>query len=155
MKLRVYQLFYLAALILLIVSLCMPLTQFIEANGATSVMSNFSIQQPDGSCSYAVCALGVVLIFTALVNVFALFLSFFQNFELQKRVAILGVLLLTGYYLLLLIVSILMIEGVGMTMELATILPFIALILYVMSFLSTRRTEAKILATATGFRLRD
>lgn len=155
MKLRVYQLFYLAALILLIVSLCMPLTQFIEANGATSVMSNFSIQKPDGSCSYAVCALGVVLIFTALVNVFALFLSFFQNFELQKRVAILGVLLLTGYYLLLLIVSLLMIEGVGMTMELATILPFIALILYVMSFLSTRRTEAKILATATGFRLRD
>ncbi len=155
MKLRVYQLFYLAALILLIVSLCMPLTQFIEANGATSVMSNFSIQQPDGSCSYAVCALGVVLIFTALVNVFALFLSFFQNFELQKRVAILGVLLLTGYYLLLLIVSILMIEGVDMKMELATILPFIALILYVMSFLSTRRTEAKILATATGFRLRD
>lgn len=155
MKLRVYQLFYLAALILLIVSLCMPLTQFIEANGATSVMSNFSIQLPDGSCSYAVCALGVVLIFTALVNVFALFLSFFQNFELQKRVAILGVLLLTGYYLLLLIVSLLMIEGVDMTMELATILPFIALILYVMSFLSTRRTEAKILATATGFRLRD
>ena len=155
MKLRVYQLFYLAALILLIVSLCMPLTQFIEANGATSVMSNFSIQQPDGSSSYAVCALGAVLIFTALVNVFALFLSFFQNFELQKRVAILGVLLLTGYYLLLLIVSLLMIEGVDMTMELATILPFIALILYVMSFLSTRRTEAKILATATGFRLRD
>lgn len=155
MKFRVYQLFYLAALALLIASLFMPVTLYIESNGATSVVTNFSILQPDGTYSYTVCALGVVLVFTALVNVFALLLSFFQNFELQKRVAILGVLLLTGYYLLLLIVSLLMIEGVGMTMEVATILPFIALILYVMSFLSTRRTEAKILATAAGFRLRD
>ena len=81
MKFRVYQLFYVAALALLIASLFMPVTQYIEPNGATSVVSNFSILQPDGSCSYTVCALGVVLIFTALVNVFALLISFFQNFE--------------------------------------------------------------------------
>lgn len=155
MKFRIYQLFYVAALALLIASLCLPVTQYIEPNGATSVVTNFSIQQPDGTSSYAVCALGVILIFTAVVNVFALLISFFQNFELQKRVSILGVLLLTGYYLLLLIVSLLMIEGVGMTMQWATLFPFIALILYVMSFLSTRRTEAKILASASGFRLRD
>lgn len=155
MKFRIYQLFYVAAVALLIAALCMPVTQFIEASGATALMTNFSLQQPDGSSSYVVCALGVVLIFAALVNVFGLLISFFQNFELQKRVAILSVLLLTGYYLLLLIFSLLLIEGVSLSLMVAAIFPLIALVLNVMSFLSTRRTEAKILASASGFRLRD
>lgn len=155
MKFRIYQLFYIVAIALLIASLFMPLTQFVEPNGATLLLENFSIQQPDGTESYVVCALGVVLIFSVLVNLFALLLSFFQNFELQKRVAILNVLLLTGYYLLLLIFSLLLVEGTGIVVQMAILFPLIALILNVMSFLATRKTEAKILASASGFRLRD
>ncbi len=154
MKFRIYQLFYVSAIALIIAALCMPITQFIEVNGATSVLTNFSIQQPDGSASYVVCALGVVLIFAALVDVFGLFISFFQNFELQKRVAILTSLLLTGYYLLLLIFSLLLIDGVSMALMVAAIFPLVALVLNVMAFLATRRTEAKLLAKASGFRLR-
>lgn len=154
MKFRIYQLFYVSAIALIIAALCMPITQFIEVNGATSVLTNFSILQPDGSASYVVCALGVVLIFAALVDVFGLFISFFQNFELQKRVAILTSLLLTGYYLLLLIFSLLLIDGVSMALMVAAIFPLVALVLNVMAFLATRRTEAKLLAKASGFRLR-
>ena len=150
MKFRPYQIFLVISIALLIAALFMPLLQLIEPDGATSVLGNFSILKPDGTKSYVVCALGVVLIFTALVNVFTLVISAFQNFELQKRCSILSALLLTGYYILLLIASLLLID-----VQIAMIFPFIALVLNVMSFLSARRTEAAILAKASGFRLRD
>jgi hypothetical protein len=46
-------------------------------------------------------------------------------------------------------------EGVGVSVQIAMLFPFIALVLNVMSFMSARRTEAAILARASGFRLRD
>ena len=155
MKFRPYQIFLVISIALLIAALFMPLLQLIEPDGATSVLGNFSILKPDGTKSYVVCALGVVLIFTAIVNVFTLVISAFQNFELQKRCSILSALLLTGYYILLLIASLLLIDGVSMAVQIAMMFPFIALVLNVMSFLSARRTEAAILAKASGFRLRD
>lgn len=155
MKFRIYQLFYVAVIALLVSSTLMPVIQFMEPSGATSLLTNFSIGCIDGSSSYVVCALGVVLIFAALVNLFGLLISLFQNFELQKRVAILSMLLLTGYYLLLLIFALLLVEGVEVSLLIASILPLIAIMLNMMSFLATRRTEAAILARASGFRLRD
>ncbi|MBR2637981.1 MAG: DUF4293 family protein [Bacteroidaceae bacterium] len=155
MKFRPYQLFYVISLVLLIASLFISVAQFIESNGATSVLGNFSLVNPDGSNSYSVCALGVVLSFTALVELFALFVASFQNFELQKRLSIFVILLLTGYYILLLIVSLLIVEGSEVYVQLAMLLPFIALVLNVMAFMAVRRTEAAILARAAGFRLRD
>lgn len=155
MKFRPYQLLFAVSVALLIAAICMPVVQFIESNGATTSVSNFSIVNPDGTTSYVVCALGIVLSFTALVNIFAIVVSAFQNFELQKRTAILSVLLLTGYYILLLISSLLLIEGSSIIMKPALLLPFIALVLNVMCFMSVRRTEAKILSQASGFRLRD
>ena len=155
MKFRPYQIFFVISIALIVASLFMPLMQLIEPNGATSVLGNFSLSQPDGSSSHVVCALGVVLIFTALVNAFTLVISSFQNFELQKRCSVLSVLLLTGYYILLLIASLLLIEGVGVSLQIAMFFPFIALVFNAMSFMSARRTEAAILAKASGFRLRD
>ena len=155
MKFRPYQIFFVISIALIIAALCMPVLQLVEPNGATTVMSNFALLKPDGGKSYVVCAMGVVLIFTALVNVFTLVISAFQNFELQKRCSILGVLLFAGYYILLLIASLLLIEGVSVVVQIAMLLPFIALVLNVLSFMSIRRTEASILAKASGFRLRD
>lgn len=155
MKFRSYQLYLLVSAILLIAAIFMPVANFIEPDGATSLLDNFSFSKPDGTSSYVVCALGVVLSFTALVNVFALFVSLFQNFELQKRMTILMILLITGYYILLLVFGLLLCEGAATSVQLALFLPFIALILNVMCFLAVRRTEAKILARASGFRLRD
>ena len=90
MKFRSYQLFYLIALAALIASLAVgSLFNIYESDGALSTFENFRlVQQSTGEVSYVVCALGVVLIFDILLNIFGLFISFFQNFELQKRVAI-------------------------------------------------------------------
>ncbi|MBQ2877358.1 MAG: DUF4293 family protein [Bacteroidaceae bacterium] len=155
MKFRPYQLLFVASIALLVAALVMPVLQFIEPNGATMVLHNFHIEKADGTLSYVSCALGVVLSFTILVNLFGMIISSFQNFELQKRTSILGVLLLTGYNILLLVCSLLLLDGADVQVEMAMLFPFIALILNVMCFMSARRTEAKILARASGFRLRD
>ena len=62
---------------------------------------NISYKAADGTVTHSPVALGVVLIVTAIVNLFGLIVSGFQNFDLQKRVSILGMLLSIGYYLLL------------------------------------------------------
>lgn len=157
MQFRFYQLFFVASMALLIAAMCMPVMQFTEPDGATVVLGNFSLTQlHDGALlSHAVCALGVVLIFTALVNAFGLFISLFKNFELQKRASILGMLLITGYYILLFVTMWVLGGDAECQMLAATIFPFTALMLNALCFLSARRTEAKILAKAAGFRLRD
>lgn len=155
MKFRSYQLLFAVSIALLIAAMIMPVLQFVEPNGATLGLYNFYLEKPDATVSYVSCALGIVLAFTALVNLFGLIISSFQNFELQKRSSILGVLLLTGYQILLLIVSLLLTSDATVAVQVATLFPFISLILNVMCFMSARRTEAKILAKASGFRLRD
>lgn len=155
MKFRSYQLFFVAAVALLIAALCMPVMLFIEPSGATFSLGNFSMQLPDGDSSYVACSLGVVLVVALLVNLFALLVSLFQNFELQKRTSILAMLLSAGYYILLLVFSFLLNEGAEPYVQIATLLPFIALVLDMLAFLSIRRAEANIFARATGFRLRD
>jgi hypothetical protein len=85
-----------------------------------------------------------------------MFVSLFQNFSLQKRSAIFNMLLLTGYYIVLLVFVLVLrvdILHIGIAWQLA--LPLVALILTAMSFYSIRTTEAKMLARANNFRLRD
>jgi uncharacterized integral membrane protein len=85
-----------------------------------------------------------------------MFLSLFQNFSLQKRSAIFNCCLLAGYYIVLLVfVLILRNEARLVDMSWQICLPLISLILTAMSFYSIRMTEAKMLARANNFRLRD
>lgn len=154
MKFRSYQLFYLLSLVLIIATLCTSMWEFIEANGATSELTNFKLTTPDGNTSYAPIALGVVLIVSGLVNLFGFIIAAFKNFELQKRVAILGILLIIGYYLLF-GVYIWILSPYEIVSEIDTLFPFVTLVLNAMSFFAARRTEASILAKASGFRLRD
>ena len=154
MKFRSYQLFYLLSLVLIIATLCTSMWEFIEANGATSELTNFKLTTPDGNTSYAPIALGVVLIVSGMVNLFGFIIAAFKNFELQKRVAILGILLIIGYYLLF-GVYIWILSPYEIVSEIDTLFPFVTLVLNAMSFFAARRTEASILAKASGFRLRD
>ncbi len=154
MKFRSYQLFYLLSLVLIIATLSTSMWEFIEANGATSELTNFKLTTPDGNTSYAPIALGVVLIVSGLVNLFGFIIAAFKNFELQKRVAILGILLIIGYYLLF-GVYIWILSPYEIVSEIDTLFPFVTLVLNAMSFFAARRTEASILAKASGFRLRD
>ena len=157
MKFRSYQLFYLIALAALIASLAVgSLFNIYESDGSLSTFENFRlVQQSTGEVSYVVCALGVVLIFDILLNIYGLFISFFQNFELQKRVAILSMLVVSGYYILLLAYVLILLYGASFTPAVSLLFPFVALVMNMLVFLSTRRTEAEILAKASGFRLRD
>ena len=155
MKFRLYQLLLIASLVLTIFAMLDPVVSFSE-DGAVSVMSNFKYEElATGDVSRSVIALGILLIFTALINVLGLFLSLFNNFEMLKRVTILTMLLHAGYYVLFLVYTLILTDGASMDVKSPMLYPFIALTLNLLAFLLIRRCEAKIIAKAHGFRLRD
>ena len=82
-------------------------------------------------------------------------MSLFNNFELQKRVTILTMLLFAGYYILFFVYTLILSGDSSMAMEVPMLYPFMALTLNLIAFLLVRRCEAKIIAKALGFRLRD
>lgn len=155
MKFRSYQLLFVASIALLIVALIKPIINVIEPNGVTSIMDNFGYTLADGTVSRAVVALGVVLIVAVAVNAFAMFVSLFSNFALQKRSAILSMLLVAGYYILLLVYLLILDNGAAVEMLWPMFLPLTVLALDAFAFVLVRRREAKIVAKALGFRLRD
>ena len=155
MKFRFYQLMFLASLLLTILAMLAPVVGFIEPDGAVSVMTNFKYTAPDGEVSRSVLALGILLIFTAIVNLLGLVVSLYNNFELQKRFTILTMLLFAGYYILFFVYTLVLSSGTSMAMEVSMLYPFISLTLNLIAFLLLRRCEAKIVAKALGFRLRD
>ena len=155
MKFRSYQLLFVASIALLIIALIKPIINVIEPTGVTAVMDNFSYMLADGTISRAVVALGVVLIAAVAVNAFAVFVSLFSNFALQKRSSILSMLLIAGYYILLLIYLLILTDDAAVEMLWPMFLPLIALAFNAITFVLVRRQEAKIIAKALGFRLRD
>lgn len=155
MKFRLYQLLYVAVIALLVWAMVEPIVKFTEADGSLTVMSNFKLLAADGQVSRSVIALGALLVFAVVVNAFALMVSMFSNFELQKRTTILSLLVLAGYYILLLIYSFIMLTDASLEVDLPILFPFFGIILNSVSFNLIRREEAKIIARATGFRLRD
>ncbi|MBR5593047.1 MAG: DUF4293 family protein [Bacteroidaceae bacterium] len=155
MKFRFYQLMYVASLALTVLALLSPVVGFTEADGAVAEMTNFKYTAPDGEVSRSVIALGVLLVFTALVNLLGLVLSLYNNFEMQKRVTILTMLLFAGYYILFFVYTLILSGDASMAIEVPMLYPFMALTLNLVAFLLLRRCEAKIIAKALGFRLRD
>ena len=155
MKFRSYQLLFVTSIALLIIALIKPIINIYEPTGVTAVMDNFSYMLADGTISRAVVALGVVLIAAVAVNAFAVFVSLFSNFALQKRSSILSMLLIAGYYVLLLIYLLLLTHDAAVEMLWPMFLPLIALAFNAITFVLVRRQEAKIIAKALGFRLRD
>ncbi|MBQ8336931.1 MAG: DUF4293 family protein [Bacteroidaceae bacterium] len=155
MKFRLYQLLYVASIAFIVAALASPVINLIEPDGATAVMDNFGYTSADGALSHAVIALGIVLIAAVAVNAFAILISLYSNFVLQKRCAILSMLLLAGYYILLLVYLLLLTDGAAAEMLWPMFMPLIALALNGVTFVLIGRQEAKIVAKALGFRLRD
>lgn len=162
MKFYIHHLYLLLAIAALIVCMCDPsIITFVYQDASSVTMSNFtlhslSLSLGQETSSAASCALGILLIVSAIVGVFGMFVSLFQNFSLQKRCTIFNCCLLAGYYIVLLaFVLILRGETVLVDMDWQAGLPLVSLILSAMSFYSIRMTEAKLLARANNFRLRD
>jgi cellulose synthase/poly-beta-1,6-N-acetylglucosamine synthase-like glycosyltransferase len=140
---------------ILIWAMAEPIIKFTESNDALTVMSNFKLLAADGQVSRSVIALGALLLFAVVVNLFALVVSLFSNFELQKRTTILSMLILAGYYVLLLIYSFILLDDASLEVDLPVLFPFFGIILNSIAFNLIRREEARIIARASGFRLRD
>ena len=156
MKFYIHHLYMLLAVVALIVCMCSPLITFFYPDEPAVEMTNFMFLHSDGSTSATPCALGVLLIVSALVGAFNMFVCLFQNFALQKRCAIFNSCVLAGYYLVFLVFVLVLHEGTRMvSFDWQMCLPLVALILTVMSLSSIRHTEAKMLARANNFRLRD
>lgn len=155
MKFRFYQLYHLLVAALLCVCLFMPLMRFVEGDGATFILTNFNVISPDGSSSASSWALGALLIFSVVLSLFAIFVSLFQNFTLQKRCTILNMLILAGYYIVFAIMAWVMHGDMGFVPEVYLAFPLISILLELIAFWATRRAEANVLEKAMGFRLRD
>lgn len=155
MKFRFYQLFPVAVIVLLVWAMIEPVMKFTEPSGEQMLMSNFKLISHDGETSWAVIALGAVLILATVVNLFAFLVSMFSNFELLKRSTILSMLLLTGYYIVLLIYSLILLSGAELEVDLPMLFPLFGIILNMLFFKLVAREEARIIARASGFRLRD
>lgn len=162
MKFYIHHLYMLLAIVALIVCMCAPsLITFVYQDLSSVSMGNFALHgvstnQVEATSTATSCALGILLIVSALVSVFTMFVSLFQNFALQKRSAIFNCCVLAGYYIVML-VFVLILRGDTRMVDLnwQFCLPLVALILTVMSLSSIRNTEAKMLARANNFRLRD
>lgn len=146
---------YVASLVLTVLALFAPVVGFTEPDGAVAEMTNFKYTAADGEVSRSVIALGILLVFTAVVNLLGLIVSLFNNFELQKRITILTMLLFAGYYLLFFVYTLILSGDTSMAIEVPMLYPFMSLTLNLFAFLLLRRCEAKIIAKALGFRLRD
>lgn len=162
MKLYIHHLYMLLAVISLIACMCMPsLVTFIYQDLSEVAINNFtlrsiSVGQLESISSATPCALGILLIVSVLLTAFTMFVSLFQNFSLQKRCSIFNCCLLAGYYVVMLVfVLILRADSKVVHLNWQACLPLVSLILIAMSFSSIRTTEAKMLARANNFRLRD
>lgn len=162
MKFYFHHIYLLLAIVALVVCMCSPaLITFVYNDMSTVSMTNFALRsmamgQVEPTSSAVSCALGVLLIVSALVGAFTMFVSLFQNFSLQKRSSIFNCCVLAGYYIIFL-VFVLILRGDTRMVDLnwQVCLPLVSLILTAMSFYSIRTTEAKMLARANNFRLRD
>lgn len=162
MKYHIHHLYQLLAIVALIVCMCTPsLVTFVYQDASSVSMSNFALHsvstgQVEATSSAASCALGILLIVSALVNAFTMFVCLFQNFALQKRSSIFNTCILTGYYIVLLVfVLVLRVDTIMVGLHWQICLPLVSLIFTVMSLSSIRNTEARMLARANNFRLRD
>lgn len=162
MKFYIHHLYMLLAVVSLIVCLCSPsLLTFVYEDMSTVSFNNFVLHnqligQSEPTSTAMTCTLGILLIVSALIAAFTMFVCLFQNFSLQKRSVIYNSCILAGYYIVLL-VFVLILRGDTrlVSMNWQVCLPLVSLILTVMSLHSIRMTEAKMLARANNFRLRD
>ncbi len=95
---RIQTLYLLAACILCVATLCMPIAHFFTTDGAPmGTLHNLWMTMPDGGRSYSYWALFVLLLIVATLSFTAIFL--FRRRALQMRAANFSMILLVGWYI--------------------------------------------------------
>lgn len=144
---RKQTLFLLAALILNIICLCLPLGHFVADGNinSTSTMFNLWITMPNGSHNYSVWALFATLLITCPISLIAIFM--YHNRIVQNRFCIFNILLILGWYAVYAVFAINLTESIGhYKISFTSILPLIAVILYLMARRAILADEALVRA---------
>jgi len=141
--------------VLMFAGLLLPIGQLVSEEGASAELTNFRLNFIEGDSSSAMWALGVIMIMALGVGVFELLLSGFRNFVLQKRLLVFMMLLSAGYYVILVVYVLLLKGDASFGPRPAAAFPLVSLILEYMSIHGIAKAEARIIARASGFRLRD
>lgn len=141
-RIQTVYLFFVA--VVLIVCMCMPVSFFIGPEQIVSKMTNLAIVAQDGSANYAPWALFVILLVSAALALFTIFL--FKKRMLQIRLTVFSTILLIGYYITL-GVFIYMLKGdAHFRVALGACLPFIAIVLNWLSIRAIGKDEMLVKA---------
>ena len=141
-RIQTVYLFFVA--VVLIVCMCMPVSYFIGPEQIVSKMTNLAIVAQDGSANYAPWALFVILLVSAALALFTIFL--FKKRMLQIRLTVFSTILLIGYYITL-VVFIYMLKGdAHFRVALGACLPFIAIVLNWLSIRAIGKDEMLVKA---------
>ena len=141
-RIQTVYLFFVA--VVLIVCMCMPVSYFIGPEQIVSKMTKLAIVAQDGSANYAPWALFVILLVSAALALFTIFL--FKKRMLQIRLTVFSTILLIGYYITL-GVFIYMLKGdAHFRVALGACLPFIAIVLNWLSIRAIGKDEMLVKA---------
>lgn len=155
---RIY--LFLSAVILVIVSQSSLVTFISRTDGLPYSLDCMHLKSINNEImSSAPWAMMVLLIVIVAISLFTLLLTFFQNYELQKRLTIFNILVLVGFLVLYGIFYFYYknkLDSIDSYIEWwVTAIPVVALILNIMTLNAIRSSEAAVLKEATSFRLRD
>lgn len=140
--------FLLIAVILTIISLCLPLGSFTADNGignGTATMYNLWIITSAGAYSYQAWVLFAIMLITCPVTLFAIFM--YHNRIVQSRFCVFNILLTLGWYIVLTVFVLSLETKFGQfQISLSAVLPAISMILYFMARKAIMADEALVRA---------
>ncbi len=142
---RIQTVYLLIVFVLLIVTMCLPMGEFVAADGVTvSVFKPLGISLLDGGYQstwglFAIIFLGAVI---ALCTIFL-----FRNRMLQVRMTIFNMLLLLGYYLATIVFIVMLKDDLGVfRVNWSLSFPAVSIILNYLAFRAIYRDELMVKA---------
>ena len=144
---RIQSVYLLLVAALLIVAMCMPMGQFIEADGITeSTFKSWGVYMPDGDFRSTWGLFGILLM-SAVIAFCTIFL--FRNRMPQVRMTVFSSILLVGYYIAFIVFVLMLKGGMGaVTFRLgwALCLPAVSVILNYLAFRAIYKDELMVKA---------
>lgn len=142
---RIQSVYLLLITILLVVAMCMPIGQFIEADNITAhIFKPLGVTLASGETQATWGLFGILLI-SAVINFMTIFL--YRNRMLQVRMTIFSMLMLVGYYITLGVFwYVLKEESQTFQLGWAMYLPLVCIILDYLAFRAIYRDEIMVRA---------
>lgn len=142
---RKQTIFLLAAVLLTIICLCMPLGTFVSESvvGEKAVMYNLWIAKTNAPYDFSVLALFAILLLTCPIGLLAIFT--YRNRIAQSRFCMFNVLLVLGWYVVYVVMALNLKETLGhFNISYSSVLPAVSIILYIMARKAILADEALV-----------